>query len=86
MATQYISKVKTSWYSIINKNYENAPVQPFKRSLFSSTVYIHGAIYVLSTIFASVNEILRCGHSNETSIVVFFFHTMSFLNSRCFTH
>ena len=87
MATQYISKVKTRWYSMMNKNYEKAPlapnvhefiwlvtpqtcilimlykiVRPFKRSLFSSTAYIHGAIYAVSTIFASVNEILRCGH------------------------
>ena len=28
MATQYISKVKTRWYSMMNKNYEKAPLAP----------------------------------------------------------
>ena len=45
----------------------------FKRILLSGTVYIHFAIYAVSAILESVNEILRCDHSNETSIAVFFF-------------
>ena len=46
--------------------------------------HIHGAIYAVSAILESVNEILRCDHSNETSIAGFF-NTMSF-NSKYFTH